>query len=127
MILIGSEFGPARAPAGAHLLLHPLGKGTAGGDLPRLSVRDRPAVGLDRLSPEEEAFRQTNESYEEKFGFPLVTAIREHTRDTILEGAESRMRHSREQEIMVSLFEVVKIANLRLEDLIERSLVGAGH
>ena len=106
----------------------PLGKGTAGGDLPRLSVRDRSAVGLDRLtSEEEEAYRRINESYEEKFGFPLVTAIREHTRDTILEDAESRMRHSREQEVMVSLFEVVKIANLRLEDLIEKSLVGAGH
>jgi uric acid transporter len=105
-----------------------LGKGTVGGDLSRLSVRDRSAVGLDRLTPEEEEdYRRMNEAYEGKFSFPLVTAIREHTRDTILEDAESRMRHSREQEIMASLFEVVKIANLRLEDLIEKSLVGAGH
>ena len=89
-------------------------------------VRDRAAVGLDRLSPgEEEAYRRTNEAYTEKFGFPLVTALREHTRYTILEDAESRMRHTREQEIMISLGEVVKIARLRLEDLTEGTLVGA--
>ena len=34
------------------------------------------------------------------------------------------MRHTREQEIMIALGEVVKIARLRLEDLTEGTLVG---
>jgi NCS2 family nucleobase:cation symporter-2 len=102
-----------------------LGSRAVGGDLSRLSLRDRAAVGLDRLTPDqEEAYRRVNEAYTEKFGFPLITALREHTRDTILEDAESRMRHTREQEIMIALGEVVKIARLRLEDLTEGTLVG---
>lgn len=85
-------------------------------------------MGLDRLSPEErEAYRRTNEAYEAKFGFPLVTAVREHTKDTILEDAESRMRHTGDQEVVLSLVEIVKIARVRLEDLMERKLVGAPH
>lgn len=85
-------------------------------------------MGLDRLTPEErEAYRRTNEAYEAKFGFPLVTAIREQTKDTILEDAESRMRHAGEQDIVLSLVEIVKIARMRLEDLMERTLVGAPH
>jgi OHCU decarboxylase len=106
----------------------PLSEGNTSGDLTRLSARDRAAVGLDRLTPEErEAYRRTNEAYEAKFGFPLVTAIREHTKDTILEDAESRMRHTGEQEVVLSLVEIVKIARMRLEDLMERKLVGAPH
>ncbi len=103
-----------------------LGRRAAEDDLSRLSMRDRAAVGLDRLtSEEEEAYRRANEAYKEKFGFPLVTALREHTRETILEDAESRMKHSKEQEIMIALGEIVKIARLRLEDLMEGTLVGA--
>ena len=102
------------------------GSRAVGGDLSRLSLRDRAAVGLDMLTPdEEEAYRRVNESYTDKFGFPLITALREHTRDTILEDAESRMRHTREQEIMIALGEVVKIARLRLEDLTEGTIAGA--
>jgi OHCU decarboxylase len=106
----------------------PLSEGNTSGDVTRLSARDRAAVGLDRLTSEErESYRRANEAYQEKFGFPLVTAVREHTKDTILEDAESRMRHTGEQEIVLSLVEIVKIARLRLEDLMERKLVGAPH
>src|SRR3712207_1322263 len=96
------------------------------GNLPQLSVRERTAVGLTDLSPEEdEEFRRMNEAYEEKFGFPLVTAIRDHTKETLLEDAESRLKHSREQELLISIVEAVKIANYRLEDMVEESLIGA--
>ena len=105
-----------------------LGKATAAAELPRLSVRDRAGVGLDTLTPEEEeAYRRMNQAYKEKFGFPLISAVREHTKDTILEDAESRMKHSKEQEIFISLTEIAKIGNYRLQDLIEQSLIGAAH
>ncbi len=105
---------------------YPVLGGPDTGDLSRLSRRDRATVGLDRLTPEEdETFRRANEAYEEKFGFPLVTALREHSKETILEDAESRLKHNREPETLISVVEVVKIANYRLQNLIEESLIGA--
>lgn len=105
----------------------PLGRRAAeGGNLSRFSVRERRSAGLMGLSPEEdESFRAMNEAYREKFGFPLVTAIRDHTKETLLEDAESRLRHSREQELLISIVEVVKIANYRLQEMVEESLIGA--
>jgi len=105
----------------------PLGKGaTEGRNLSSLSRRERRAVGLTTLSPEEdESFRRMNEAYREKFGFPLVTAIRDHTKETLLEDAGSRLKHTREQELFISIVEVVKIANYRLQDMVEESLIGA--
>lgn len=66
-----------------------------------------------------------NEAYREKFGFPLITAVRDHTKDTLLEDAESRLKHNRGQETLISIVEVVKIANYRLQDMVEESLIGA--
>jgi 2-oxo-4-hydroxy-4-carboxy--5-ureidoimidazoline (OHCU) decarboxylase len=66
-----------------------------------------------------------NKAYKEKFGFPLVTAIRDHTKETLLEDAESRLKHSREQELLISIVEAVKIANYRLQDMVQESLIGA--
>ncbi len=48
-----------------------------------------------------------------------------HTKETILEDAESRLKHSREQELLISIVEAVKIANYRLEDMAEEPLIGA--
>jgi hypothetical protein len=50
-----------------------------------------------------------------------------HTKETILEDAESRLKHSREWEILIPIVEIVEIANYRLQDLIEEPLIGAGH
>ncbi len=94
--------------------------------LSTLSVRERRAVGLTSLSQgEDEEFQKMNAAYEEKFGFPLVTAIRDHTKETLLEDAESRLKHNREQEVLISIVEVVKIANYRLRDMVEETLIGA--
>ena len=81
---------------------------------------------MTNLSPEEdEEYGRTTAAYEEKFGFPLVTAIRDHSKETLLEDAESRLRHSRDQELLISIVESVKIANYRLQDLLEESLIGS--
>lgn len=94
--------------------------------LSTLSVRERRSVGLTSLSQEEdEAYQEMNKAYEEKFGFPLVTAVREHTKETLLEDAESRLKRSKDTETLISVVEVVKIANYRLEDMVQESLIGA--
>jgi xanthine permease len=90
------------------------------------SLRDQSSAGLDRLSPEEyESFGNLNKAYRDKFGFPLVVCVRENTKETILASGKERLENSPAQEKAVALVEIAKIANLRLQDLIEASAVEA--
>jgi 2-oxo-4-hydroxy-4-carboxy--5-ureidoimidazoline (OHCU) decarboxylase len=87
------------------------------------SLRDQSSAGLDRLSPHEyEAFQKINDSYREKFGFPFIVCVREHTKETILENGRARLENPPAQERATALVEVAKIANLRLLDLVEEPL-----
>jgi 2-oxo-4-hydroxy-4-carboxy--5-ureidoimidazoline (OHCU) decarboxylase len=84
------------------------------------SLRDQSSAGLDRLSPQEyEDFQRLNDEYRKKFGFPLVIAVREHTKETILRNGRARMENPPAQERATALVEIAKIANLRLQDLVE--------
>ena len=95
------------------------GKAAIAGDLTEESASEQASVGLDRLSPQEYAtFTQLNTAYREKFGFPFVICVREHTRQSILDNFAARLQHSREQERITALGEIGKIAGLRLDDLI---------
>lgn len=95
------------------------GKAAVEGSLTPESAREQASAGLDRLSPQEyELFSRLNSSYREKFGFPLVVCVREHTKESILAEAEARLEHSRSEEVEISLGEISKIAHLRLQDLV---------
>ena len=84
------------------------------------SLRDQSSAGLDRLSPEEyESFSKLNKAYRDKFGFPLVVCVRENTKETILASGKDRLENTPAQERATALIEIAKIANLRLQDLIE--------
>jgi xanthine permease len=84
------------------------------------SLRDQSSAGLDRLSPEEyESFGKLNSDYRDKFGFPLVVCVRENTKETILASGKERLENSPVREKAFALIEIAKIANLRLQDLIE--------
>jgi uric acid transporter len=84
------------------------------------SLRDQSSAGLDRLSPEDsDSFSKLNKAYREKFGFPLVVCVRENTKETILASGKERLENSTVQEKALALIEIAKIANLRLQDLIE--------
>jgi OHCU decarboxylase len=113
------------APEGrkmALILAHPdlAGRAAMAGELTPESKQEQASAGLDALSPEEyREFHRLNEAYKHKFGFPLIFAVREHTKETILAGAERRLEHSRPEEIETALAEISKIARLRLEDLVE--------
>ena len=114
------------APEGRKMDLiraHPdlAGKAAMAGGLTPESAGEQASVGLDRLSPEDyERFTHMNEAYREKFGMPMIVAVRGHrSNETILADAEKRLRHSRPEEVETALAEIHKIARFRLEDLVE--------
>ena len=94
------------------------GRAAIEGSLTERSSREQSSAGLDRLTPDEyEAFTRTNTAYRERFGFPFVVCVREHTKESILRVAAERLEHTRDEEVRVALEEIAKIARLRMEDL----------
>jgi OHCU decarboxylase len=111
------------APEARQLALiraHPdlAGRAAIEGTLTASSSREQASAGLDRLTPDEyEQFTRTNTAYRERFGFPFVVCVREHTKESILRVAAERLEHTKDEEVRVALEEIAKIARLRLEDL----------
>lgn len=95
------------------------GRAATEGELTAESASEQASAGLNRLSPAD-LIRLTalNAAYGERFGFPLVVCVREHTVDSILAWGERRLEHSPEEELHTALLEVGKIARLRLDDLL---------
>jgi OHCU decarboxylase len=86
------------------------------------SLRDQSSAGLDRLSRTEfERFMHLNNAYQERFGFPLIIAVRVPgvTKESILTSGLGRLGNSAAQERATALVEVAKIANLRLADAVK--------
>jgi uric acid transporter len=99
------------------------GPATREGRLPSRSVMDQAFAGLDQLSSDEyTSFDDLNRAYREKFGFPLVVAVRENTKETILKAGNARLQNSPAAEQATALVEIAKIANLRLLDMVEESV-----
>jgi OHCU decarboxylase len=91
------------------------------GTLTRESTHEQASAGLDRLTKAElEALRRLNRAYGQRFGFPLIVCVREHTKESIIAWGTARLEHSREREIDVALGEITKIARLRLADLLQK-------
>lgn len=83
------------------------------------SVREQSGVGLDRLSSSEyERFQMLNQNYKDKFGFPFIIAVKNHTKESILEAFEQRLKNSLELEQETALKEIAKIAKFRLDDTV---------
>ena len=79
------------------------------------SVQEQSGVGLDRLSSTEyERFGLLNRMYKEKFSFPFIIAVKNHTKDSILTSFEYRLENTVNQEFEQALTEIFKIAQLRL-------------
>lgn len=84
------------------------------------SVVDQAFAGLDRLNSDEyNSFDELNRAYRDRFGFPLVIAVRENTKETILKAGNARLNNSPAAERAAALVEIAKIANLRLLDTVE--------
>jgi len=82
------------------------------------SEREQSSAGLDRLERDEfQTLTTANAAYREKFGFPFVICVRDHTRQSILEAAQARMRNDPDTELRTALAEIARIAHHRLEAL----------
>jgi OHCU decarboxylase len=89
-----------------------------------LSVKDQAFAGLDRLDSDEiNNLGDLTSAYRKKFGFPLIIAIRENTKETILRAGNARLQNSPAAEQATALVEIAKIANLRLLDIVEEEPV----
>jgi len=96
------------------------GTATREGRLPTQSVVDQAIAGLDQLNSDEySSFDELNRAYRDKFGFPMVVAVRENTKETILRSGNARLQNSQAAEQAAALVEIAKIANLRLLDIVE--------
>jgi urate oxidase / 2-oxo-4-hydroxy-4-carboxy-5-ureidoimidazoline decarboxylase len=108
-----------RAPADRQLRLIRAHPELAGAEL-RLtpeSAAEQAEAGLDRLDDDQaERLARATSAYREKFGFPFVVCVREHTPESIIASAEARLASTPEEETRTALNEIAKIAALRLEE-----------
>ena len=83
------------------------------------SVAEQASIGLDRLSPEEfKLFSSLNQAYRQKFGFPFIIAVKDHTKESILTAFAQRLQHDPLAEIEEALAQISRIAWFRLQDKI---------
>jgi uric acid transporter len=98
-----------------------LGAGTvATGDEGSASLADQSTLGLNRLAEKEhEELAALTTAYRERFGFPLVTAVRDQESfDQILRHGWERLNNSPTQEHAAALIEIAKIATHRFDQLV---------
>ena len=83
------------------------------------STTEQASAGLDALTDEErEAFTSLNSAYVEKFSFPFIIAVKDHTKASILDAFKARIANTREQEFATACKQVERIALLRLKDIL---------
>lgn len=84
------------------------------------SVQEQTGVGLDRLTPEDyDRFHLLNQTYKEKFGFPFIIAVKHHTKASILEAFDHRLKNTMDAEMTQAVTEIAEIARLRLLDQVK--------
>jgi 2-oxo-4-hydroxy-4-carboxy-5-ureidoimidazoline decarboxylase len=83
------------------------------------SVQEQAGAGLNQLSaPEYEQLQQLNQAYTDKFGFPFIIAVKNHTKASILAAFQNRLENSAAQERQQALAEIGAIARFRLNELV---------
>ena len=79
------------------------------------SIQEQSTVGLDQLSATEyDRFQYLNKAYKDKFAFPFIIAVRNHTKDSILKAFEQRLLNNLEVEKKQAISEIIEIARWRL-------------
>jgi OHCU decarboxylase len=82
------------------------------------SAAEQHGAGLDQLrAAQASALDELNRAYRERFQFPLVVCVREHTVESIIAWGSARLGRERSDEIETALSEIEKIARARLEAL----------
>ncbi len=92
------------------------GKAQVVGELTAESTTEQVSAGLDQCTQSEyEQFQSLNKRYKEKFGFPFVMAVRNSSRQQILQMFERRLQNEYDDEFEAAIVEIHKIAHLWLE------------
>ena len=82
------------------------------------SQREQINSGLDQCFEEEfNEFKNLNERYKKKFGFPFITAVKNKSKVEILSEFKKRISNDIDDEFNEAILQVNKIANLRLNEL----------
>ncbi len=111
-----------RAPVERKPALHVARPELAGGRaragrLAEASEAEQASAGLDRLTGAEHArFERLNRAYRDRFGFPFIVAVRDHTKARNLESCEQRLHNRWEEEVEAASEQVFRIARIRLDD-----------
>ena len=83
------------------------------------SVQEQAGAGLDRLTSKEyDRFLSLNQAYRNKFDFPFIIAVKNHTKESILAAFEQRLQNSSETERNQALSEIYQIAWFRLKAIV---------
>ena len=84
------------------------------------STREQASAGLNRLTATELAeFQKNNAAYVARFGFPFIICARLSNKSAILAAMQSRITNPPDAEFQAALGEIEKIAQLRLNDLLD--------
>lgn len=79
------------------------------------SRQEQGRAGLSTLTAEERVkFQELNDRYKEKFRFPFILAVRNASKHTVLSALEGRVDSTVDEEVSCALFQVDKIAWMRL-------------
>ncbi len=82
------------------------------------SRNEQLGAGLDRCSAEEYSeFRELNDSYREKFGFPFIMAVKGFDRHDILASFRARIKNSGVEEFDSALEQVIRIGWFRIDSI----------
>lgn len=83
------------------------------------STAEQASAALDALTDAERAaFERLNAEYVAKHGFPFIIAVRDNTKDSILQAFETRIGHDSATEFATACRQVERIAELRLKDIL---------
>lgn len=96
------------------------GKLAQSGALTADSSSEQAAAGLDQCSAAELAeFQSLNQRYRDKFEMPYILAVRNRTRQQILENFRTRVHNDSQTEWRTTLEQINQIAALRLEQIFQ--------
>jgi OHCU decarboxylase len=101
------------------------GKAAVAGQLTEASRCEQGSAGLAQCSPDEfETLQRLNREYGEKFGFPFILAVKGPagkglTRQEIIDTFARRLGNRADEEMAECLRQIHRIAELRLNDLLE--------
>ena len=83
------------------------------------STAEQASAALDALTDDERAtFQRLNTDYVAKHGFPFIIAVRDNTKDTILQAFKARIANDTATEFATACAQVERIAFLRLKDML---------